>query len=61
MEWRKVTESIPLDEQWVIGSDGEDIDLGIWVEGQGFSLPDLGYLRRNITHWMPLPELPQDD
>ena len=61
MEWMKIEEKEPTEHEWILGTDGEAIDMGIWMVPGGFSLPDLNYLRRPITHWMPLPELPKDD
>jgi hypothetical protein len=55
--WIPVSERLP-------DNDGEYLTYGIWGEmivGEyiAFSIPDWGV--QEVTHWMPLPELPEAD
>ena len=60
MEWIKITEKKPNEDEWIIATDGEDIHMVSWNELEGYVLPGL-YFKKDITHWMYLPELPEDD
>ena len=62
-EWNKVKDcKLPID-RWVIGY-GDDVEFilvdefgefFVWCDGRS------PYYGSEITHWMPLPELPEQD
>lgn len=68
MEWIKVTDRLPENEDWVLVVShirGEPlVEMGCYVncvEYQGWEAID-SFLDRpcNVTHWMPLPEPPKE-
>lgn len=61
--WRKVSEELPEDDAEVLATDGD----GIWIchkdtmpDGSPWFQPDGLPHIDDITHWMPLPELPKE-
>lgn len=64
-EWISVNEMIPTSHRDMLITDGEEITIGWyhvlkseWTVGS--VIPAAHKLRRNVTHWMPLPELPKE-
>jgi len=61
MEWISVKDRLPKDEVIAIGYQNETI-IG-YVSGDdenGFSCENDGCVLDNVTHWMPLPEPPNN-
>lgn len=66
--WFKVSENLPPkdDELWstnVLVTDGESIQFGFYdhINNQWHVLGVYDNNKYNITHWMYLPQLPQED
>lgn len=57
-EWIKVSETLPNDRQHVIASDGEDV--GEFIYMTPYFETDEGY-RIKATHWMLLPNPPEEN
>jgi hypothetical protein len=58
MNWIDVKDQLPEEKKQILITDGEFVKLGyfsIWDNGYFWGAPP--YLSQ-ITHWMPLPELP---
>lgn len=66
-DWIKCSDRLPLDKEWVLSFDGSDIyitkfhqttDRRHKIRAGKFELSD--DFCDEITHWMPLPELPKE-
>ena len=60
--WIKCTDRMPEQRQDFLVSDGAYVGVGRWYESHdecGFIF-NMGDSYIEITHWMPLPELPKD-
>lgn len=63
MNWISVKDEQPVEGKWVLmGSSSHDfVETGVYLEGK-FVSPDLDYRQRpTITHWMELPDPPEED
>ncbi len=58
-QWIKCSDRMPDDYQDVLVTNGTEIDLQFTVKGD-WVLPNFGYKDVKISHWMPLPEPPED-
>lgn len=52
-QWISVKDSEPPDETWVLGTNGRDIECVFKHFTDCYSMT-------TITHWMPLPKLPEE-
>ena len=56
MEWISVKDKLPNDTQRVLATDGKEQEVTYFFEADGdWVAADSLFI---ITHWMPLPELP---
>jgi len=67
MEWISVKDKLPRDDQTVLmaekGQDGIPV-IG-WYENKGcipgfYPINFLQTVRMHVTHWIPIPRLPED-
>ncbi len=65
MEWVKIEDKLPEEDQRVIYYFKETgIDIGIFTQQDvvGFKMNTFygksGFLSDDVTHWMPLPDVP---
>lgn len=64
MKWKNIKDKLPEDNEVGVLIYGK-LDIGnfyttcIWYKGE-FIDTDNSTKRRNITHWMPLPNPPKD-
>jgi hypothetical protein len=58
--WIRCDERLPENSGKVLVSDGAGIEFGRWIGG---CWVDSGYMHGFdlVTHWMPLPELPEEN
>lgn len=59
--WISVKDGLPKEDNWILfcHAGNELPEMGVFMDGK-FVLPDLGYLQREVTHWMPLPQPPKE-
>ena len=60
-KWISVNDRVPEDGlDVIIYSESDGVKAGVWYSDEyGFEYPDQGFPIA-VTHWMPLPEPPQD-
>lgn len=65
-EWISVKDRLPDKENLflIIYGESRDITLGLWnlknKRFEEFEIEWFGYEIPDVTHWMPLPELPKE-
>jgi len=61
-EWISIKERLPESHDDMLLRDGEDTYyIGWWrKDAESWDSYEHGWIRANITHWMPLPEPPKD-
>lgn len=63
--WISVKEKLPKDGDWVLayygGYRGNIITLLQWKHGAWFDFMGIEEPFKAITHWMPLPEMLEED
>lgn len=57
--WIPVSERLPEENAYVLGFDKENNDILVLKYSIGIWFPT-EFPERNVTHWMPLPDLPQE-
>ena len=60
MTWRSVKDRLPEEDTEVLAYDGRNIWLA-WLSGDNTWGSDICNLGNDITHWMPMPELPKGE
>jgi len=65
MEWIKVKDKLPDDGDKVIiyspcGIETKYFESNIFYDGETCMYCPIGEVK-NVTHWMPLPEVPKDE
>lgn len=60
-EWISVEERLPSNETRVLIMHGDVVATGVWsgLSWSAFSIDRPINIYREVTHWMPLPEPPQ--
>jgi hypothetical protein len=65
MMWIKVKDRLPDEDRAALVTDGRHVTLGDWTLKDGWVLSRedkaIGFTADSVTHWMPLPELPQQE
>lgn len=62
MEWIRLEDKKPPENEWLLGAYRSNIEKGRWYEEENaFFLVDCGFLKFPITHWMLLPEPPETE
>jgi len=57
--WISVNDRLPEPDKWYFISDGRGTHFAAYMEGLGFLGTDGEDFSSCVTHWMPLPELPE--
>lgn len=65
MEWISVIQAIPSDDRIVLGTDGKKCEIVCCINSDCEwcgAYSDYGNLMaiEKVTHWMPLPNLPEE-
>ena len=61
MKWISVKDRLPKEGEWVIGANLYRVEFGIYLgKKKGFVIPYCNYLCLEMTHWMPLPNPPDE-
>lgn len=58
--WISCSERMPDDAQWCVVNTEYGYYVQCWSEGQGWLGDDISIPECDVTHWMPLPEPPQE-
>ncbi|EON1279696.1 DUF551 domain-containing protein, partial [Escherichia coli] len=58
--WISCSELMPNDAQWCVVNTEYGYYVQCWSEGQGWLGDDISIPECDVTHWMPLPEPPQE-
>lgn len=60
--WISVTKKLPNAYDLVLATDGEEIGFAAYQQKGNYWLGNEGFdiIYPEVTHWMPLPELPKD-
>ncbi|MED8805329.1 ead/Ea22-like family protein [Escherichia marmotae] len=58
--WISCSERMPDDAQWCVVNTEYRYYVQCWSEGQGWLGDDISIPECDVTHWMPLPEPPQE-
>ncbi|EOT3215326.1 ead/Ea22-like family protein [Escherichia coli] len=58
--WISCSERMPDDAQWCVVNTEYGYYVQCWSEGQGWRGDDISIPECDVTHWMPLPEPPQE-
>jgi hypothetical protein len=58
VKWIKLVDQLPQERQKLIASDGEYVGEYYYING-GFETDEGYYI--NATHWMPLPNPPEEE
>ena len=57
--WISVKDGLPEKDVYVLGFDGDEIEMVFLDDEMGFVTQE--YVTHEITHWMPLPEPPEEE
>jgi Uncharacterized conserved protein len=57
--WIPVSERMPEDAQWCAVNTEYGYYVQCWSEGQGWLGDEISLPGCDVTHWMPMPEIPQ--
>jgi Protein of unknown function (DUF551) len=70
MKWISVKDRLPKEslEDFILFTDGKVVLFGSYFDGNSYEdeclwKPAIGWIHKNadITHWMPLPEPPEEE
>ena len=60
MKWISVEDGLPKDERTVLAANNETVRTSYYIREDGaWGSLDSAFWNDRITHWMPLPELPE--